>query len=178
MNMTLGPVQTHEALRALVKRLKNADTIFQLSASEKLTTATVHENKAEPIDVDPVYKGGVLIGGGQEFLFKDARLGKKEQIIFCFKPMDMQAYSWIELDEKKVFDTFPVAVDLFSEIPGFDFEDATDYALRFQAGRREYLRLWEADIELKKIEAEKEARRLKLEEQAPYADNPMVGMFG
>lgn len=105
--------------------------------------------------------------GGEELLFRGVRVGKRDEFIFEFEPLDAQEFNQVEFGEKKVF------------APLIGFEKAmvgmlmpgADEGLTWHAAVVGY----RANIEAEKKLAEEAAAAARLGDQTHK--NPNYGMF-
>lgn len=142
---------------------------FRIQAPEKLTVK-MKSKKAFKI---------LPFSGGEEFVFSHIYVGKKMQWIFCFRPMSSETYEHVEIDEEKVFETFPLTVDLLKDIEAFSkIEDATQPYVFFMAQRNIYCNN-QAKLKVSEEQAEEMRQKIEKEQELkPYLDNELFGMFG
>lgn len=102
----------------------------------------------------------------QEFMLHSAYVGARGQLIFCFEPADSQDYDYIEVDEKRMDEVFPLVGPAYAAAIKVEGED---FKLMILATEQQILAEDEAAAK-----AEQEAKEAADQE---YTTNPLFGRF-
>jgi len=148
---------SQQIIDKVTAHLKAVDGVFTLKAPIMATL----------LMVDGKYKNKNL-AGGTEFLFSGVREGVRSQFIFEFEPVDSQPFKQMELDEKKVFDTFPDLEPMLCHALGYS-EDTG-----WPSAKRKFVAAAKREIEKAKKE---EQAKAEAETAAVYADDDTWGSW-
>jgi hypothetical protein len=107
------------------------------------------------------------IEGGQEFMLKSVRPGKRKDFIITFEPMDTRPYTQMELEDDRIEVLAENVAGYLAESVGYKGQAWKSAKLKFFSDRRR---------EKAEALAAAEAREKK-EAERFYSDDPLWGMF-
>jgi hypothetical protein len=107
---------------------------------------------------------------GVEYMFSEAHVGGRGQLIFCFEPTDSRPWKHIEVDQSKVDAVFPMFGPTYADmLPGESLGDESMGAL---------IAVTEAIIVADDKETVEDKQRKKsVRDEEAYGDNPDFGAF-
>lgn len=126
----------------------------------------------------PIQMSALLVAGGYktapitgdtEMTFSGVRMGKRGKLIFEFAPVEPGEFKQLEMDEAKVFDTFPALEELAKRAIG-----GADSMASFSALTGAFMADLRRKREREAVKAKQEAER---SEQEHYSDHPDWGLF-
>lgn len=108
-----------------------------------------------------------MVDGGQEFLLKAIRPGKKRDFVITFEPMDTRPYKVVEVTDDRIEVLAENVANFLSEAVGYKDTPWKTAKLKFFKERRRERATAKAAEEAK---AKKEAENF-------YTDDPLFGLF-
>jgi hypothetical protein len=151
------------------------DLICEVSAPVKMAASKGSKFRTVPVN------------GGTEMTLLEirphAQVEKNGKLIFSFKPVDPNdEYDRYELDDGKVFSTFPDLEGVVIRVLGFDAVDTDDIPVAFSNVKRQFSSEIEArqrQIEADEKKAAQEVKKVEEKRAKNHYDNhPLYGTWG